>query len=58
MDEMTELADFSDPLFLGDILETAAIEVEWTAEQQAEWDAIYYALNPAATPLNDDFTTT
>lgn len=58
MDEMTDLFDFSDPLFVGGILETAAIEMEWTAEQQAEWDAAFYAMEPYLTPLNDDFTTT
>jgi hypothetical protein len=57
MNEMTELADLTDPTYWGEVIETAAIEMDWTAEQQAEWDAIYYALDPAATPLNDDFTT-
>lgn len=53
MDEMTELADLTDPTYWDEVF-----EMEWTAEQMAEWDAIYYALLPDATPLNDDFTTT
>lgn len=56
--DMTELADLTDPMYWGEVFEVTAIETEWTAEQQAEWDAIYYALDPAAVPLNDDFTTT
>jgi len=58
MDDMTELTDLTDPAFWGDVIETAAIEHEWTAEQQAEWDATFYAMEPYLTPLNDDFTTT
>jgi len=61
MDEITELTDLTDPTYWGDIIEIAAIECDWTAQQQAEWDAMYYALLPDTNPtkpLNDDFTTT
>jgi hypothetical protein len=58
MDDMTDQADLTDPAFWGDVIQTIELERDWSAHQQAEWDAAFYALEPYLTPLNEDFTTT
>ncbi len=57
-DDYTYERDLTDPAYWEEVLETKGIELDWTAEQQAEWDAMFYAIQPDAKPLNDDFTTT